>query len=209
MYNSADDRTGVWGYCYCTIFEVHMFWLSFTDVSFFFLLLVLDWLYSCAFHSNPAQVGPSESPVLFSGTVGAASTFSPLASNDLPVSVTTVSTNVFFLLTSWLCCHILSSKTFLTFCQEISAMVPPPSTSADRLGLVLLGCIRDVLWHGHFLRYFSLQLIGDNSVLFHYRYLLILDRTNWKTNMLTALLVPYIFFTLPNVLFSLIRWLGT
>jgi hypothetical protein len=84
-------------------------------------------------------------------------------------------------------------------------MVPPPSTSADRLGPVLLGCIRDVLWHDHFLRYFSLQLIGDNSVLFHYRYLLILDRTNWKTNMLTALLVPYIFFTLPNVLFSLIR----
>lgn len=56
-----------------------------------------------------------------------------------------------------------------------------------------------------FLRLFSLQLIGDNTVLFHYRYLLILDRTNWKTNMLTALLVPYIFFTLPNVLFSLIR----
>ncbi|PWZ04866.1 CCR4-NOT transcription complex subunit 1 [Zea mays] len=65
------------------------------------------------FLSNPAQVGPSESPVLFSGTVGAASTFSPLASNDLPVSVTTVSTN------------------------EISAMVPPPSTSADRLGSIL------------------------------------------------------------------------
>ncbi|AQL10260.1 transcription regulator [Zea mays] len=39
------------------------------------------------FLSNPAQVGPSESPVLFSGTVGAASTFSPLASNDLPVSL--------------------------------------------------------------------------------------------------------------------------
>ncbi|XP_062212525.1 cold-regulated 413 plasma membrane protein 1-like [Phragmites australis] len=36
-------------------------------------------------------------------------------------------------------------------------------------------------------------------------YLLILDRTNWKTNMLTALLVPYIFFTLPHVLFSLMR----
>ncbi|KQK13011.1 cold-regulated 413 plasma membrane protein 1 [Brachypodium distachyon] len=36
-------------------------------------------------------------------------------------------------------------------------------------------------------------------------YLLILDRTNWKTNMLTGLLVPYIFFTLPGVLFSLIR----
>ncbi|XP_020591798.1 cold-regulated 413 plasma membrane protein 2 [Phalaenopsis equestris] len=28
-------------------------------------------------------------------------------------------------------------------------------------------------------------------------YLLILDRTNWKTNMLTALLVPYIFLSLP------------
>ncbi|EAY88597.1 hypothetical protein OsI_10073 [Oryza sativa Indica Group] len=36
-------------------------------------------------------------------------------------------------------------------------------------------------------------------------YLLILDRTNWKTNMLTALLVPYIFFTLPGGLFSLLR----
>ncbi|CAN6292662.1 unnamed protein product [Urochloa humidicola] len=36
-------------------------------------------------------------------------------------------------------------------------------------------------------------------------YLLILDRTNWKTNMMTALLVPYIFFTLPHLLFSLIR----
>ncbi|XP_062214448.1 cold-regulated 413 plasma membrane protein 1-like [Phragmites australis] len=36
-------------------------------------------------------------------------------------------------------------------------------------------------------------------------YLLVLDRTNWKTNMLTGLLVPYIFFTLPHVLFSLIR----
>jgi len=34
---------------------------------------------------------------------------------------------------------------------------------------------------------------------------LILDRTNWKTNMMTALLVPYVFFTLPHVLFSLIR----
>ncbi|CAL4927536.1 unnamed protein product [Urochloa decumbens] len=36
-------------------------------------------------------------------------------------------------------------------------------------------------------------------------YLLILDRTNWKTNMMTGLLVPYIFFTLPHVLFSLMR----
>ncbi|PIA55568.1 hypothetical protein AQUCO_00700104v1 [Aquilegia coerulea] len=36
-------------------------------------------------------------------------------------------------------------------------------------------------------------------------YLLILDRTNWKTNMLTSLLVPYIFFTLPSFLFNLLR----
>jgi len=36
-------------------------------------------------------------------------------------------------------------------------------------------------------------------------YLLVLDRTNWKTSMLTGLLVPYIFFTLPTVLFNLIR----
>ncbi|GAB4837946.1 hypothetical protein Ancab_027474 [Ancistrocladus abbreviatus] len=33
-------------------------------------------------------------------------------------------------------------------------------------------------------------------------YLLILDRTNWKTNILTGLLVPYIFFSLPWVLFN-------
>lgn len=36
-------------------------------------------------------------------------------------------------------------------------------------------------------------------------YLLILDRTNWKTNMLTALLVPYIFLSLPSVLFNVLR----
>ncbi|XP_008809476.2 cold-regulated 413 plasma membrane protein 2-like [Phoenix dactylifera] len=36
-------------------------------------------------------------------------------------------------------------------------------------------------------------------------YLLVLDRTNWRTNMLTALLVPYIFLSLPYVLFSLLR----
>ncbi|CDP02431.1 unnamed protein product [Coffea canephora] len=36
-------------------------------------------------------------------------------------------------------------------------------------------------------------------------YLLILDRTNWRTNMLTSLLVPYIFFSLPAALFSFLR----
>ncbi|CAI9104435.1 OLC1v1003103C1 [Oldenlandia corymbosa var. corymbosa] len=36
-------------------------------------------------------------------------------------------------------------------------------------------------------------------------YLLILDRTNWKTNILTSLLIPYIFLTLPTILFHLFR----
>ncbi|KAJ6766142.1 COLD-REGULATED 413 PLASMA MEMBRANE PROTEIN 2 [Salix purpurea] len=36
-------------------------------------------------------------------------------------------------------------------------------------------------------------------------YLLILDRTNWKTNILTGLLIPYIFFTLPSILFNVFR----
>ncbi|CAL9123748.1 unnamed protein product [Musa textilis] len=36
-------------------------------------------------------------------------------------------------------------------------------------------------------------------------YLLILDRTNWRTNILTSLLIPYIFLSLPSVLFSLLR----
>ncbi|XP_010557865.1 PREDICTED: cold-regulated 413 plasma membrane protein 2 [Tarenaya hassleriana] len=36
-------------------------------------------------------------------------------------------------------------------------------------------------------------------------YLLILDRTNWRTNMLTALLVPYILFSLPGVIFHFLR----
>ncbi|KAK7263054.1 hypothetical protein RJT34_30638 [Clitoria ternatea] len=36
-------------------------------------------------------------------------------------------------------------------------------------------------------------------------YLLILDRTNWRTNMLTSLLVPYIFFSFPESLFNFLR----
>ncbi|KAG5548031.1 hypothetical protein RHGRI_013657 [Rhododendron griersonianum] len=33
-------------------------------------------------------------------------------------------------------------------------------------------------------------------------YLLVLDRTNWRTNILTALLIPYIFFSLPSLVFN-------
>lgn len=36
-------------------------------------------------------------------------------------------------------------------------------------------------------------------------YLLILDRTNWKTNILTSLLIPYIFLSLPSLIFSVLR----
>ncbi|KAJ6842124.1 cold-regulated 413 plasma membrane protein 2-like [Iris pallida] len=32
-----------------------------------------------------------------------------------------------------------------------------------------------------------------------------MDRTNWKTNMLTSLLIPYIFLSLPTILFSFFR----
>ncbi|KAJ4759983.1 cold regulated 413 plasma membrane 1 [Rhynchospora pubera] len=36
-------------------------------------------------------------------------------------------------------------------------------------------------------------------------YLLVLDRTNWRTNMLTSLLIPYIFLSLPSLIFSIFR----
>ncbi|KAK3420844.1 hypothetical protein EUGRSUZ_G00492 [Eucalyptus grandis] len=36
-------------------------------------------------------------------------------------------------------------------------------------------------------------------------YLLVLDRTNWRTKILTGLLIPYIFFSLPSVLFNEFR----
>ncbi|KAJ9562272.1 hypothetical protein OSB04_007432 [Centaurea solstitialis] len=36
-------------------------------------------------------------------------------------------------------------------------------------------------------------------------YLLILDRTNWRSNILTTLLVPYVFFSLPSSIFFFLR----
>lgn len=48
------------------------------------------------------------------------------------------------------------------------------------------------------------MLIG--KLLVYCSYLLILDRTNWKTKMLTALLIPYIFFSFPSILFNFLRW---
>eukprot|EP00252_Welwitschia_mirabilis_P011718 TRINITY_DN26099_c0_g1_i1.p1 TRINITY_DN26099_c0_g1~~TRINITY_DN26099_c0_g1_i1.p1 ORF type:complete len:203 (+),score=19.19 TRINITY_DN26099_c0_g1_i1:375-983(+) len=36
-------------------------------------------------------------------------------------------------------------------------------------------------------------------------YLLVLDRTNWRTSMMTALLIPYLFLNLPSLLFNFFR----
>ncbi|XP_054786406.1 cold-regulated 413 plasma membrane protein 1 [Prosopis cineraria] len=46
-----------------------------------------------------------------------------------------------------------------------------------------------------------LQWVASISAI----YLLILDRTNWKTNILTSLLIPYIFFSLPSLIFGFFR----
>ncbi|KAK2453633.1 cold-regulated 413 plasma membrane protein [Trifolium repens] len=46
-----------------------------------------------------------------------------------------------------------------------------------------------------------LQIIASIAAI----YLLILDRTNWKTNIFTSLLIPYIFFSLPSLVFSIFR----
>jgi hypothetical protein len=51
--------------------------------------------------------------------------------------------------------------------------------------------------------------VNDGKYLFmDCSYLLILDRTNWKTNIFTSLLIPYIFFSLPSLIFSIFRWLA-
>lgn len=54
----------------------------------------------------------------------------------------------------------------------------------------------------------SSNLISSALSIF-IRYLLVLDRTNWRTNMLTSLLVPYIFLSFPSSLFSLLRYVVT
>ncbi|KAL9245032.1 hypothetical protein vseg_018731 [Gypsophila vaccaria] len=65
----------------------------------------------------------------------------------------------------------------------------------------------------HNLASHSLHLIGlgFGTIFFQWLssisaiYLLVLDHTNWKTNILTGLLVPYIFFSLPSLVFSFLR----
>lgn len=57
----------------------------------------------------------------------------------------------------------------------------------------------------------SLQLVGGLGEVLQYlaviaaAYLFILDRSNWRTNLLTALLVPYIALNLPAFLFNFVR----
>ncbi|CAJ2674236.1 unnamed protein product [Trifolium pratense] len=46
-----------------------------------------------------------------------------------------------------------------------------------------------------------LQIIASIAAI----YLLILDRTNWKTNIFTSLLIPYIFFSAPSWIFAFFR----
>lgn len=62
--------------------------------------------------------------------------------------------------------------------------------------------------HNFLLFFFYNYLKSDLSHYyssFYCSYLLILDRTNWRTNILTSLLIPYIFFSLPSILFGLFR----
>lgn len=72
--------------------------------------------------------------------------------------------------------------------QEIGAAAKKLASDAIKLGSLGFGTT--------FLQYFA---------SFAAIYLLILDRTNWRTNMLTALLIPYIYLTLPSFLFSLVN----
>ncbi|GLT47570.1 hypothetical protein SLA2020_212570 [Shorea laevis] len=46
-----------------------------------------------------------------------------------------------------------------------------------------------------------LELVASFAAI----YLLILDRTNWRTNILTGLLIPYIFSSLPSLIFNIFR----
>lgn len=71
-------------------------------------------------------------------------------------------------------------------------------------------------FHFSDLQYFFVQFLKGNCQLWDgmwlffgyclYSYLLVLDRTNWRTKILTALLIPYIFLSLPSLLFHLFRW---
>ncbi|KMT08547.1 hypothetical protein BVRB_6g138280 [Beta vulgaris subsp. vulgaris] len=73
----------------------------------------------------------------------------------------------------------------------------------NELKIALTSLIHDAArlnGHGGFGTHFLKWLASFAAI-----YLLILDRTNWRTNMLTSLLVPYIFFSLPTGIFHLLR----
>ncbi|KAL9229428.1 hypothetical protein vseg_004894 [Gypsophila vaccaria] len=72
----------------------------------------------------------------------------------------------------------------------------------NELKMAVAALVHDAARHGH---------MGFAGHLFKWLafiaaiYLLILDRTNWRTNMLTSLLVPYIFLSLPDWPFRVFR----
>ncbi|KAJ7540194.1 hypothetical protein O6H91_10G004800 [Diphasiastrum complanatum] len=68
--------------------------------------------------------------------------------------------------------------------------------SAQDLTLHVTGLIGASVAHFGFLRWLAVI-----AAIF----LIVIDRTNWKTNFLTALLVPYIGLNLPPLLFNLLR----
>lgn len=81
--------------------------------------------------------------------------------------------------------------------HEHSALI---SSDTEELILAARKLANDVIMLGGFATSL-LEWIASFAAI----YLLILDRTNWKTNILTALLIPYIFFSLPSVIFSIFR----
>lgn len=88
-----------------------------------------------------------------------------------------------------------------------------PSSLALKTGLVR-GDLHDLASASRNLRRHAAEMValGSGSVglltwlaAIAAIYLLVLDRTNWRTNMLTALLVPYIFLNLPSIIFNFLR----
>ncbi|KAK4788762.1 hypothetical protein SAY86_020081 [Trapa natans] len=92
--------------------------------------------------------------------------------------------------------------------QELSTAAKKLVNHAIRLGSLGFGTTF-LEWVASFaamsvsLLSFSLSSLISRDPCVHY--LLILDRTHWKTNILTGLLIPYIFFSLPSLLFNIFR----
>lgn len=87
----------------------------------------------------------------------------------------------------------------------------PFSFAQKTLEKICLTCLCGEELEGHFLALPQCSFSFFSNHLYDFlmcSYLLILDRTNWKTNILTGLLIPYIFFSLPSLLFNIFRWMA-